>query len=84
MLERRRAARTYHAVPEDDLGEHDVELGEGVGSNDQETGVVSEARPTVTEQLDNWDENAEDWEEGDQDGVDGNLHGDESRKLDSK
>jgi hypothetical protein len=55
MLERKRAARGYGAVPgEDDL---DVELGENVEG--QEGGVV---RPTVDEELERWDENAEDWE----------------------
>ena len=56
MLERKRAARGYNAVAGDD----DVELGEDIGG--QESGVV---RPTVEEELDNWDENAEDWEDTD-------------------
>jgi len=54
MLERKRAARGYAAVAADDA---DIELGEDV--NGQESGVV---RPTVEEELDNWDENGEDWE----------------------
>jgi hypothetical protein len=58
MLERKRAARGYGAVAGDDLDEHDVELGEGIGG--QESGVV---RPTVEDELDNWDENAEDWDD---------------------
>lgn len=58
MLERKRAARGYHAVAGQDTEGVDVELGEGVGH--QESGVV---RPTVEEELDNWDENAEDWED---------------------
>lgn len=81
MLERRRANKHYDIVAgEDDEeggvpgeGERDVELGEGVGLRDQETGSVpSEANgqasagaktTNVTEELDNWDENDEDWEE---------------------
>lgn len=54
MLERKRAARSYLAVPGDD-----IELGEGVSG--QETGVIDHTT-TVDEELDNWDENAEDWE----------------------
>jgi hypothetical protein len=57
MLERKRAARGYGAVPGDDFDERDVELGEDMG---QESGVV---RPIVEEELDRWDENAEDWED---------------------
>lgn len=56
MLDRKRAARSYHVVPGEDE-ERDVELGEGTGS--QETGVVRD--PTLDEEVDNWDENA--WEE---------------------
>jgi hypothetical protein len=55
MLERKRAARGYGAVPGDD--DLDVELGET--TDGQESGVV---RPTVDEELERWDENAEDWE----------------------
>ncbi|KAF2827473.1 hypothetical protein CC86DRAFT_211530 [Ophiobolus disseminans] len=55
MMERKRAARGYGAVPGDD--ELDVELGENVEG--QESGVV---RPTVDEELERWDENAEDWD----------------------
>lgn len=58
--------------------ERDVELGETGGRNgvlgEQETGSVpvdlnaqagagAQAKPSVTEELDNWDENAEDWDE---------------------
>lgn len=57
MLDRRRAAKSYHTVPGDDL-ERDVELGEGVG--EQETGVTRGR--TVEEELENWDENEVDWE----------------------
>lgn len=65
MLERRRATKSYHAVPGDDLDdEHDVELGERVASEGQETEVVYPPPTTVTEELDNWDENAEDWDDG--------------------
>ncbi|KAF2025539.1 hypothetical protein EK21DRAFT_76201 [Setomelanomma holmii] len=55
MLERKRAARGYGAVPGDD--DLDVELGES--SEGQESGIV---RPTVEEELERWDENAEDWD----------------------
>lgn len=68
MLERKRAARSYQAVPgEEDHDELDVELGEGVGSQEQETGIIYSAGPdpNVTEELDNWDENAEDWDDDD-------------------
>jgi hypothetical protein len=64
MLERKRAARGYGAVPgEDDL---DVELGET--AEGQESGVV---RPTVDEELERWDENAEDWDTTEPDPVSG-------------
>lgn len=76
MLERRRKNKHYDIVPgEDGEGdpERDVELGEGVGLGNQETGSVpaeangqasAGAKSTnVTEELDNWDENDEDWEE---------------------
>ncbi|KAF2018446.1 hypothetical protein BU24DRAFT_390361 [Aaosphaeria arxii CBS 175.79] len=56
MLERKRAARGYAAVAGED--DRDVELGEGVEG--QESGVV---RPTVEEELEQWDENAEDWDD---------------------
>ncbi|ESZ96803.1 hypothetical protein SBOR_2804 [Sclerotinia borealis F-4128] len=61
MLERKRLAKTYHAVPGDE--EQDVELGEGVGT--QESGVMTAtAKKTLDEEVDNWDENVEDaWEE---------------------
>lgn len=81
MLERRRKNKHYDIVPgeepaEDEDGERDVELGEGVG-REQETGVLAvdadaqaqagagaQSKPAnVTEELDNWDENAEDWDE---------------------
>lgn len=74
MLERKRASKNYHIVPGDELDpERDVELGEGA----QESGVVrmdedatAGAKPTVSEELDNWDENAEDWDapEGEESG----------------
>lgn len=85
MLERRRRNKHYNAVPGDDEeglggeagdGERDLELGEGVGVGQQETGRIEGgdvqagegAKRTVTEELDNWDENAEDeWEEADAD-----------------
>ena len=63
MLERRRAAKNYQIVPGDEIDDHDVELGEGVGTERQESGVIPATEPTVTQQLDNWDENAEEWDE---------------------
>jgi hypothetical protein len=57
MLDRRRAAKSYHNVPGDDP-DRDVELGEGLGA--QESGITGGR--TVEEELDNWDENAVDWE----------------------
>ncbi|GAB7351355.1 hypothetical protein MBLNU459_g2038t1 [Dothideomycetes sp. NU459] len=65
MLERRRAARNYSAVPGDDFDQdRDVELGESLGGHPQETGVIAATEPTnVADELDNWDENAEDWDE---------------------
>ncbi|KAH8727221.1 hypothetical protein GQ44DRAFT_738507 [Phaeosphaeriaceae sp. PMI808] len=56
MVERKRAARGYGAVPGEE--ELDVELGENVDG--QESGVVRPA--TVEEELERWDENAEDWD----------------------
>jgi len=61
MLERKRAARGYGAVAGDDFDERDIELGES--TTGQETGVT---RPTVEEELENWDDNAEDWEDTEQ------------------
>jgi hypothetical protein len=85
MLERRRRNKHYDAVPGDELpegedGERDLELGEGVGVSQQETGRLdagevnaqagegAKRTATVSEELDNWDENVEDeWEEADAD-----------------
>ncbi|KAM3422463.1 hypothetical protein BST61_g2811 [Cercospora zeina] len=68
MLERKRKNKTYDIVPGDE--NVDVELGEGPGLQDQESGVVdgqtngTAGKDTdVTQELDNWDENEEDWEE---------------------
>ena len=64
MLERKRLAKTYHAVPGDDI-ERDVELGEGIG--EQETGIIggADGGQSLEAEVDNWDENAEDWDEDD-------------------
>ncbi|KAF7943479.1 hypothetical protein EAE96_011404 [Botrytis aclada] len=71
MLERKRLAKTYHAVPGDE--EQDLELGEGVGA--QENGVAAVSR-TLDEEVDNWDENMEDaWDEDEQAGVVGSVEG---------
>jgi VanZ family protein len=61
MLERKRLAKNYHAVPGE--GDLDLELGEEAGP--QESGTTNDAPArTVEEELDNWDENAEDaWDE---------------------
>jgi hypothetical protein len=61
MLERKRAAKQYLTVPGDE--EADLELGEGLGT--QESGITAPAPARSLEaEVDNWDENAEDaWEE---------------------
>lgn len=63
MLERKRLAKTYQAVPGDE--DADLELGEGVGA--QESGTTIAALPvpqTLDEEIDNWDENVEDaWDD---------------------
>jgi len=59
MLERKRQAKNYSAVPGDDVDNMDLELGEGIGA--QETGVTNDIAPTTEEEVDNWDENA--WDE---------------------
>jgi hypothetical protein len=66
MLERKRAARGYGAVPGED--ELDVELGEN--AEGQESGVV---RPTVEQELERWDENAEDWDTTEPEPVNGKV-----------
>ncbi|KAK8217980.1 hypothetical protein IWZ01DRAFT_133561 [Phyllosticta capitalensis] len=71
MLERRRQAKLYHAVPGEDNDEVDLELGEGANSRGQESGVIREGGEggmSVEEELDNWDENAEDWDAEEADG----------------
>ncbi|KAI9738225.1 MAG: hypothetical protein M1834_008723 [Cirrosporium novae-zelandiae] len=59
MLERRRRARHYHAVPAEESGEIDVELGEGR----QETGIIPAPTDDSCEgNVDGWDDNAlESW-----------------------
>jgi hypothetical protein len=57
MLERKRRTKTGAVGEGDD--DFDVELGEGVGP--QEDGVVADA--TLEEEVDNWDENGEDWDD---------------------
>ncbi|KAF2666653.1 hypothetical protein BT63DRAFT_441744 [Microthyrium microscopicum] len=59
MLERKRHGRTFGPLAEGEEEDFDVELGEGIGS--QENGVIPEA--TLEAEVDNWDENAEDWDE---------------------
>ena len=68
MLERKRLAKHYQAVPGDE--DADLELGEGVGA--QEEGFVTGAATrTVEEEVDNWDENVEDaWDEEEHVGTD--------------
>jgi hypothetical protein len=77
MLERKRAARGYGAVPGDD--DLDVELGENVEG--QETGVV---RPTVDEELERWDENAEDWDTTEPEPTNGKVQAHEGDLGDGK
>ncbi|RFU30863.1 hypothetical protein B7463_g5498, partial [Scytalidium lignicola] len=61
MLERKRLAKSYQVVPGD---EEDLELGEGVGAQESGTTSREASRPTLDEEVDNWDENAEDaWDE---------------------
>ncbi|TAQ87606.1 hypothetical protein B7494_g4059 [Chlorociboria aeruginascens] len=63
MLERKRKARQYQVVPGDDE-ERDVELGEGIGPQEEGTLSVPPAAPTLDEEVDNWDENIEDtWDD---------------------
>lgn len=63
MLERKRAKR-YQVVPGGEPDDHEIEMVDGTGDEEQEVGVVAaRAEPTVTEQLDAWDENAQDWDE---------------------
>lgn len=79
MLERKRLAKQYQAVPGDDQ-DVDLELGEGVGA--QESGTIGTSRNvparTLDEEVDNWDENLEDnWDDDDPvmtDSADGNAH----------
>ncbi|KUJ14660.1 VanZ like family protein [Mollisia scopiformis] len=67
MLERKRLAKNYQAVPGEE--DADLELGEGVGIGAQESGTTSAGAPashnqSLDQELDNWDENIEDgWEE---------------------
>lgn len=71
MLERKRLAKQYQAVPGDDADDVDLELGEGVGAQTNGVESVKPAR-TLDEEVDNWDENLEDnWDddEGQTDGV---------------
>jgi len=77
MLERKRAARGYGAVPGDD--DLDLELGENIEG--QETGVV---RPTVDEELERWDENAEDWETTEPEPVNGKVQAEDGDLGDGK
>lgn len=69
MLERRRQAKLYHAVPGEDNDEVDLELGEGTShAGGQQSGIIREGGEggmSVEEELDNWDENAQDWDADD-------------------
>lgn len=78
MLERKRSRKHYTAVPgEEDLEDGDIELGEGVGAQEEGiteapgavdlgTGAAGKSTTTLEEEVDNWDENAVDaWDEGD-------------------
>ena len=65
MLERKRASKTYQAVPGDEeAGPDEVELDENMGR--QESGVTTSGQreTNIDEELENWDENAaDDWDE---------------------
>jgi len=63
MLERKRLAKTYQAVPGDE--DADLELGEGIGAQESGTTIADLPAPqTLDEEVDNWDENVEDaWDE---------------------
>jgi hypothetical protein len=69
MLERKRLSKSYTLVPGEGDEDIDLELGEGVGA--QEDGIVGSRGQvgaagtglTLEQEVDNWDENAEDWEE---------------------
>jgi hypothetical protein len=58
MLERKRRAKSLN-IDSGDIGDVDVELGEGTSG--QETGVTGSK--TLEEEVNNWDENAEDWDD---------------------
>lgn len=61
MLERKRAARQYVAVPGEE--DADVELGEGVVAEQPENPIVP-GHISLEEEVDTWDENAEDnWDD---------------------
>jgi VanZ family protein len=61
MLERKRLAKHYQAVPDE---EQDLELGEGVGAQELGTTSATPPAPTLAEEVDTWDENIEDaWDE---------------------
>lgn len=84
MIERKRASKTYTAVPGDEEtgGGGDVELQQGTGP--QETGVTapgqSERQANMDEELDNWDENMEDDMEEDEAGhANGTVHAKDSK-----
>ncbi|EFQ31737.1 VanZ like family protein [Colletotrichum graminicola] len=81
MLERKRRAKTYQAVPGED--DADVELGEGhetgviesSGARDGAGGVDAGGR-SLEQEVDNWDENqVDDWDEDDADGDIGGVKG---------
>jgi hypothetical protein len=68
MLERKRAAKQYLAVPGDD--EADLELGEGLGAQESGTSASAPTR-SLEEEVDTWDENLEDnWNEDEPAGTD--------------
>jgi hypothetical protein len=65
MLERKRLAKSYQAVPGEE--DADLELGEGIGAQESGTTIADLPAPqTLDEEVDNWDENVEDtWDEED-------------------
>jgi VanZ family protein len=62
MLERKRLAKHYQAVPGDE--DQDLELGAGIGAQESGTTGALPPAPTLAEEVDNWDENNQDaWDE---------------------
>jgi len=61
MMERKRRAKSLN-MDSADIGDIDVELGEGISG--QESGIA--VAQTLEDEVNNWDENAEDWDDDEQ------------------